>query len=117
VTQIVVDKKALLERTENDPAFLHSIVAVFLADCPGMLADIVAAVAARDPVRLMAAAHALKGSVSFFAAPGAVAAAAILESMGREKKLDGDQEALAVLRREIALVLSALQEISKEPAT
>jgi len=116
MTQLVVDKKALLDRTENDPEFLRSLIGIFLTDCPGMLANIVAAVAARDPVRLMAAAHSLRGSVSFFGAPGAVAAATILESMGRQKKLAGDNEALGVLRREIALVCSALEEISKEPA-
>ena len=115
MTQLVVDKKALLDRTENDPEFLRSLIGIFLTDCPGMLANIVAAVAARDPVRLMAAAHALKGTVSIFGAPAAVEAARILEFMGKEKKLEGVSIALSALERELALVSSALEEIAKAP--
>jgi HPt (histidine-containing phosphotransfer) domain-containing protein len=116
MTQLVVERKVLLESLENDAEFLKTVVGIFLADCPGMLAKIRAAVAARDPVQIMSASHALKGSVSFFGAQSAVEAAQILESMGRQDKLEGVNEALCVLDREMALVLFALEEIAKEPA-
>jgi HPt (histidine-containing phosphotransfer) domain-containing protein len=114
VTQLVVQRRALLESMENDAEFLKAVIGVFLADCPGMLAEIRAAVAARDATRVMSASHALKGSVSFFGVQRAVEAARILESMGKEEELQGANEALCVLEREMALVVLALEEIAKE---
>jgi HPt (histidine-containing phosphotransfer) domain-containing protein len=114
MTQPIVEKQALLETMGNDAEFLKKVIGIFLADCPGMLADIRVAVAARDPKQLMSASHALKGSVSFFGAPSAVEAARILEAMGRQEKLEGVNEAFRVLEREAALVLLALEEIAKE---
>jgi HPt (histidine-containing phosphotransfer) domain-containing protein len=116
MTQLVVERKALLESMDNDAEFLKTVIGIFLADCPGMMADIRSAVSARDATRVMSASHALKGSVSFFLAKSAVEAARILESMGKEEKLEGINEALCVLEREMALVLFALEAIGKEAA-
>jgi|HubBroStandDraft_6_1064221.scaffolds.fasta_scaffold34869_2 HPt (histidine-containing phosphotransfer) domain-containing protein len=116
MTQLVVDRKALLESMDNDAEFLKTVIGIFLADCPGMMAEIRLAVTARDPTRVMSASHALKGSVSFFVAKSAVEAARTLESMGKEEKLEGINEALCVLEREIALVLCTLEAIGKEAA-
>jgi HPt (histidine-containing phosphotransfer) domain-containing protein len=114
VTQLVVERKALLESVENDAEFLKAVIGIFLADCPGMLVEIRVAVAARDANRVMSASHALKGSVSFFGAQCAVDAARILESMGSQEELEGADEALCLLEREMALVVFALEEIAKE---
>ena len=114
MTQLVVEKKALLESLENDGEFLKTLIGIFLADCPGKLAAIRAAVVARDPCEVMKASHSLKGSVSVFGAKSAVDAAQNLESIGREGKLEGLGEAFAQLEREMALVTFALEEIAKE---
>ena len=114
--QPVVEKKALLESVENDVDFLKTVIGVFITDCPRMLAEIRLAVAARNPTLVKSAAHALKGSVSFFGATSAVEASRILEFMGREENLDGVDEALGVLEREMALVLFALDEIAMDTA-
>jgi HPt (histidine-containing phosphotransfer) domain-containing protein len=116
MTSLIVDKKALLERVENDAEFLQTVIGIFLAECPGMLAEIHSAVAAYDANQIMNAAHALKGSVSFFGGESAVEAARVLESMGRLRKLEGVREAFCVLEREIALVSFALEEIAKGTA-
>jgi HPt (histidine-containing phosphotransfer) domain-containing protein len=113
MTQPVVEKQALLESMDNDAGFLKEIIGIFLADSPKMLAEIRSGVAASDPVKVMSASHTLKGCVSCFAAKGAVEAASILESMGRQEKLEGAKEALCVLERELALVSLALEEIAK----
>lgn len=113
---IVVEKKALLESMENDAEFLKTLIGIFLADCPNMLAAIRAAVDAQDPHEVMSASHALKGSVSVFGAKSAVEAARILESMGQQEQLEGVKEALCVLEREMALVSFALEGIAKEDA-
>jgi two-component system sensor histidine kinase/response regulator len=114
MTELVLERKVLLESMENDAEFLKTVIGIFLTDCPGMLAKIRAAVAARDPTQVMSAAHELKGSVNLFGAKAAVEAAGILESMGKQANLEGVEEALSVLEREMALVLFALEEIAKE---
>jgi HPt (histidine-containing phosphotransfer) domain-containing protein len=114
MTQLVLDKRALLESMENDVEFLKTLIGIFLADCPGKLAAIRAGVLARDPREVMEASHSLKGTVSVFGAKSAVDAAQSLESMGRERKEEGLSEAFALLEREMALVTFALQEIAKE---
>jgi HPt (histidine-containing phosphotransfer) domain-containing protein len=112
MTPLVVDKKALLESMENDAEFLQRVIGIFLADCPTMLAEIRSAVAVNDAIQIMNAAHALKGSVSFFKAESAEEAARVLESMGKLGKLEGVGEAFYALEREIALVTFTLGEIA-----
>jgi two-component system, sensor histidine kinase and response regulator len=114
MTQLIVERKALLESMENDVEFLKRLIGIFLADCPGKLAAIRAGVVAYDPHAVMEATHSLKGSVTVFGARSAVDAAQTLESMGREGKQEGLGEAFALLEREMALVTSALEEIAKE---
>ena len=114
MTQLVVERKALLESMENDVECLRTIIGIFLADCPGKLAAIRAGVVAHDPHEVMEASHSLKGSVSVFGVKSAVDAAQALESMGRERKQEGLGEAFALLEREMALVTFALEEIAKE---
>jgi HPt (histidine-containing phosphotransfer) domain-containing protein len=116
MTQLVIEKKALLETFGNDAEFLKTVIGIFLADCAGMLTAIRAGVAAQDYQELMNTAHALKGSVSVFGAIKAVEAVRVLESMSGQKQLEGVAEALRVLEHEIALVCSALEEIAKETA-
>jgi two-component system, sensor histidine kinase and response regulator len=116
MTSLVVEKKALLESMENDAEFLKTLIGIFLADYPRMLAAIRAGVDAHDPHEVMSASHALRGSISVFGAKSAVEAAWILESMGKQEKVEGLNEALCVLEREMALVLFALEGIAKEYA-
>jgi HPt (histidine-containing phosphotransfer) domain-containing protein len=116
MTQLVVEKQTLLESLDNDVEFLKTVIGIFLADCPQMMEEIRAAATEHVPTRIMSAAHALKGSVSFFGAKGAVEAARVLESMGRQGNLESLNEALSVLEREMVLVLSALNGIAMEVA-
>jgi two-component system, sensor histidine kinase and response regulator len=116
MTSLLVEKKVLLESFENDTEFLKTVIGIFLSDCPRMLAAIRTGVGARNPHDVMATSHALKGSVSVFGAKSAVMAAQILESMGKQEKLEGANEALCVLEREMALVVCALEGIAKETA-
>jgi HPt (histidine-containing phosphotransfer) domain-containing protein len=114
MTQLVVERKALLESMGNDVEFLKTLIGIYLADCPGKLAAIRAGVVAQDHREVMKASHSLKGSVSVFGAKSAVDAAQKLESMGREGKQQGLGEAFALLEQEMDLVTFALEEIAKE---
>jgi HPt (histidine-containing phosphotransfer) domain-containing protein len=67
-----------------------------------------------DAVGLERAAHALKGSVSNFAAPEAFQATQKLEKMGCEQNLSQAEEAYAALEKEILKLQTALADFSKE---
>ncbi len=104
----VLDESRLIERVGGDRRALAQIVRVFREDHPRQVARIREAIRAADAGALRAAAHALKGAVSNFAADRATAAALRLQQLGERGELDGAAEALERLERELAAVCSAL---------
>jgi CheY-like chemotaxis protein/HPt (histidine-containing phosphotransfer) domain-containing protein len=103
-----VDFIEALSRVGGDRRLLRDVARTFLGQCPAWLTAIRAAVAAGDAAALNGAAHPLKGSLGLFGAKAAAAAAARLETMGRDGKLDDSRDALAALEREMARVTPAL---------
>jgi len=95
------DASRAAARLGNDRSLLGKMLALFVEDCPRMLADVRRAIEAHDASALRLAAHALKGSVANFAAPTAVAAALALEVMGREGNLEGAERAYRELADEL----------------
>lgn len=112
----VVDREAIMTILDNDTELLKEVVGLFLVDSPGMMEAVRSAVSERDPIRLDKAAHVLKGSIGNFGAIRAVEAAQQLETMGRQKTLDGVTEALSRLEQELLLVTASLEQILKEVA-
>jgi signal transduction histidine kinase/CheY-like chemotaxis protein/HPt (histidine-containing phosphotransfer) domain-containing protein len=103
------DRAAALGRLAGDEALLRELVGVFLEEYPAWMADIRAAVRARDPQILQRAAHTLKGAVDSCGSPGAYAAAFELEKMGRAGEVPGEGEAMGRLEREIDRLVPALR--------
>ncbi len=87
------------------------MAALFVSECPRLLAALHAAVAARDAVAIDQAAHALKGSVSNFAAPTAAAVAERLELAGRVGDVAASAELLRALEAELERLLPTLREM------
>ena len=112
----VLDRAALFERIDGDRDLLVEIVGAFLKDCPRLVAAIREAVAQGDAKTLERTAHALKGSVSNFAAQAATAAAERLEQMGREGNLSQATEGYALLEQEMERLQSLLAELVQEVA-
>jgi two-component system, sensor histidine kinase and response regulator len=110
----VVDKKALLDTLDNDAQLLKEVINLFLSDCPEKMAELRTAVGAHNSNQIAIVSHALRGSVSTFGAKNAVEAAQNLESMGRQGKVEGVEEAFSALEREISLVTSDLDQIAKD---
>jgi CheY-like chemotaxis protein/HPt (histidine-containing phosphotransfer) domain-containing protein len=104
----VLDVERLLERVGGDRGALADLVRIFRADWPKQVERIRAAIQASDPGALRAAAHALKGAVSNFAAPPATDAALRLQKLGESGRLEGAGTALTHLERELESLLSAL---------
>lgn len=79
-----LDRASLVARFEGDAQFFEEVAAVFIDDCPRMLAHLTDARAAGDLSALRQAAHALKGAVGNFTEGPAREAALITEQLARQ---------------------------------
>ena len=107
----LIDESRLLERVGGDRKALARLVRLFLTDSRTLLARLRAAVKRGDAPDLRNAAHALKGSVSNFAAAAATAAAARLQEIGERGDLTEASLAQASLEQELARVRERLAVI------
>jgi CheY-like chemotaxis protein len=111
-----VDEALLLERVGGDRSALRRLVRLFLSDAPKLMVRIRHAIEGSEARALQAAAHALKGAVSNFAAPVAVEAAQQLQRMGEAGDIVGARGAFAPLERELERVNAALSALVSERA-
>ncbi|MGH7131584.1 MAG: Hpt domain-containing protein [Phycisphaerales bacterium] len=81
------DQAELMERVDNDAAFLAETVEMLVSDGPTLMAQVRAAISAGDAASLGRSAHSLKGMISNFCAPTAQAAALELEKLGKAGNL------------------------------
>jgi protein-histidine pros-kinase len=114
MAELIMEKKELLESLGDDTQLLQEVIEKFLATCPERLMELQAAITARNLDQITRGSHSLRGSVSTFGAKSAVDAAATLESMGRQGKVAGVDEAFARLEHEMLLVRDALEELAKD---
>jgi len=89
------DEAELLERVDNDVSFLADTVQMLEADAPALMKQVKAALAAGDAPAVGRTAHALKGMISNFCAPGAQSLALDVERAGKA----GDCAAAAAAAR------------------
>jgi signal transduction histidine kinase/DNA-binding response OmpR family regulator/HPt (histidine-containing phosphotransfer) domain-containing protein len=105
----------LRRTTGGNDRLIRSLAATFLADAPKALSRIRAAVEKKNAVELASAAHLLKGSLAIFGAPKAVAAARVLEALGRADNLREASAGLRTLESEFALLQHELRAIHSAP--
>jgi two-component system sensor histidine kinase/response regulator len=106
----VLDRAALLETVEQDLVLLRELVEIFLAECPGLLAQIRSGVAEKNAERVERGAHTLKGALMNFGARRACEAARQLEIRGREARLGDAAPLVSLLESEVAQACQALSE-------
>jgi len=99
----------LVARVGGDEKLLKRMIHTFLRDTPKRLAGIAAAIRRKDPEGLASLAHALKGSVSIFAAEAARKHSQELQELGRSSELSKVPEVLALLKEEIAKLQANLR--------
>lgn len=95
------DENELLERVDNDVAFLAETIDMIVADGPALLEQVRAAHAAGDAVAVGRHAHALKGMISNFCAPAAHACAHDIEKLGKQGDLAPVPAAIERAHREL----------------
>jgi two-component system cell cycle response regulator DivK len=109
-TRTVFDRAAFLEYMDGNLDLAQRAIGVLPAALPDRLESIRKAVVSQDSEALREAAHILKGTVAFFAAPTVVAAALRLEMMGLSGDLTGAGTVYFDLERALARLVQALNE-------
>jgi HPt (histidine-containing phosphotransfer) domain-containing protein len=107
----VLDGAAALRGTNGDAHLLSELAGIFLGDCERQMSAVRDAVSHGDAKRVEDAAHALKGSVGSFAAPGAVEAAGNLEHLAHAGEMAGAKDACTLLEIEIERLKPALKSL------
>ena len=102
-------REQLDRMTGGNDKLARSLVKTFLADAPKALHQIQAAYKQKKSEKLASAAHLLKGSLSIFGAPKAVAAARNLQDLGRSGKLAKAGEELRALEKAYASLVRELR--------
>ena len=97
----VIDKRFLLENIDGDQELLREIVDLFFDSSGAILNELREAVRSADHDALRQAAHRLKGALANLGATAATAAAAELETLGRNGMLTGLEEAWFALNQEL----------------
>ncbi|MFZ1947687.1 MAG: response regulator, partial [bacterium] len=110
----VIDWLGAIAHLEGDVELLREIAAMFLEQCPSLVARVREAVAMKDSVQIERAAHTVKGSVGNFAAKAAFEAAQRLEKIGRDGSLDQAEAARAMLENELERLKPALLALGRE---
>jgi CheY-like chemotaxis protein len=104
------DEAAALGYAGGDRQLLGELLGIFLAECPGQLQALRAAVAGPQPKVLARAAHTLSGSLGVVGATTATALVGRLEVLAREGRLEGAPALVTRLESEMARVRSAITE-------
>ncbi len=107
----VFDRRQAMEATCDDPELLREIVGIFLEDCPRMVGDLRAAVAARNGEALRRGAHTLKGSVEVLGANAVATAAKDVEQLARAGDFAGAAAAFARVDEEVKRLVPVLEEL------
>jgi signal transduction histidine kinase/CheY-like chemotaxis protein len=99
-----IDRDAALARLDGNEALLAATMRSFIEDCPVRLLEIRQAVDARDGEAIREAAHVLKGAAGNLSARALFEAAAVLERVGAESRLNAAEAA----RRRVDIEASKL---------
>ena len=99
----------LLDRVDNDVAFLAETVDMLAADGPPLLEQVRTAVSAGDAAAVAHHAHALKGMISNFCAPSTQQSALEVERLGKAADLAPAAAAAAALQQNLEALIAELQ--------
>jgi HPt (histidine-containing phosphotransfer) domain-containing protein len=103
-----LDWNALKENCAGDDSLVAEVLDLFRQEAAGLVADVGAAVSARDPVAVKKTAHRLKGALVSLAAAPAVEAARELEKAGMESAAARFEPGYQALQREMARLMATL---------
>ena len=117
ITPVVFDREEALERALGDHELLREIADLFLADCPGLLAEIRSGLDNADGHMLELAAHRMKGSAANLSAPRVVALSGRLEEIARGGRLAAARSVFDELEHEVGRLRDALEVLKGTTAS
>ena len=109
-----IDFAALLARVDGDEALLKRMIAIFLRDTPKRMTAIAKALSRNDANTVASIAHALKGSVSIFAAEALRLRTHDLQELSRTGDLTAARANFSALKEEIANLLENLKRCAHQ---
>jgi PAS domain S-box-containing protein len=107
-------KHDLLQKFEGDAELIAEIVALFIADCPQLLARVRDALQRQDGDVLARAAHTFKGCIGHFTQEGAYTSIRRLEHLARQSDFPEMQQELQVLEKQLKDLTDTLEAIITE---
>jgi two-component system sensor histidine kinase/response regulator len=113
IDHAVID--ALLEATGGDRSFLAELVDAYLADAPGQLAAMRAAVASGSAAELVRPVHTLKSSSASLGAVGLAERCRALEAQARTGSLDGAADGVEAIAGDLEAVTAELSALAGSP--
>lgn len=105
----VIDDQILEECYLGDQELIADVAQVFAEQQAQQVADVAAAVAARDAETVGRAAHKLKGGLLTIGAAAAADVALKLEKLGKAEQLTGADAHVVSLRHEVDRLMDALR--------
>jgi len=111
--RVSVPQKSL-SRMDGDQSLFCDLAKMFCAEGPKLLSGVQEALSRKDSDALRRASHALKGSISTFAARQATDAAARLEELAASGELVGAEDTYEMLATQVEPLKQALENVVKE---
>ena len=110
----VFDAATALSRLDGDETLFCDLATTFCSEGPKLLRSVQVALSRNDCDALGRASHALRGSVSTFAANRATESAAMLEEIAGTGELAGAEEAFETLVAQVELLRQSLETYVNE---
>jgi two-component system, sensor histidine kinase and response regulator len=98
-----------LDRVDGDEALLYELIEIFLEETPKHLSTLEQAINSNERNLIERIAHTLKGELGYLGLPEASEKAKILESLGRENRLDQAPALFQALSEELSSVASEMR--------
>jgi two-component system, sensor histidine kinase and response regulator len=108
------DRPAALARVDGDDVFLRELAALFLEQCPLLLADLETAIQKRDAIAIAKSAHTIKGNAASLGATAAYDQARRLEEKAEACELESMDQFSTELKRRLGLFLEILKRFLAE---
>ena len=115
--RIVLDLAETMKRVEGDEELLMELIELFLQDAPEAMTKITKAIESGEPNALANAAHTIKGIVSEFGAKNAYELSLAVELAGRKEKLDGIENMVEQLGKEVEHLTEELKQFARAQGT
>jgi signal transduction histidine kinase/DNA-binding response OmpR family regulator len=109
---VVWERAKTLERLDGDENLLQEVIQIFLEETPKLLGQLRQAVAASNAELVEKTAHSLKGQLSYLGVASVSNKARDLEQMGYNSDLVNAGELIAVLEREVSILMSEMRASS-----